>query len=141
MGATTAHRAPERVADGTCTRVLAWMTDKCRRRMNGREGYITTKITQSGKEARRPRERREALGMRGELGVPVLGRGALSPWDVGLSGSVYFSPLKQAVASSEPNFWTHSLQIHCNGLGPKTETLQYILLISVFFFLPLLTLK
>ena len=75
--------------------------------------------------------------MRGELGVPVLGRGALSPWDVGLSGSVYFSPLKQAVASSEPNFWTHSLQIHCNGLGPKTETLQYILLISVFFFAPL----
>ena len=80
--------------------------------MNRREGYITTKITQSGKEARRPRERREASGMRGELGVPVLGRGALSPWDVGPSGSVYFSPPKQAVASSNPNFWTHSLQIH-----------------------------
>ena len=44
-GATATHRATERVADGTCTRVKAWMTDKCRRRMNGREGYITTEIT------------------------------------------------------------------------------------------------
>ena len=62
--------------------------------------------------------------MREELGVPVLGRGVLSPWDVGSSDSVYFSPLKQAIASSEPNFWTHSLQIHCNGPNPKTESLQ-----------------
>ena len=100
------------------------MTDKCRSRMNGREGYITTEITQSMKEARRPIERREAPRMREELGVPVLGRGALSPWDVGPSGSVYFSPPKQAVALSNPNFWTHSLQIHCNGPGPKIETLQ-----------------
>ena len=61
MGATTAHRASEGVADGTCTQVWAWMTDKCRRRMNGRKGYITTEITQSKekrKKARRPRERR-----------------------------------------------------------------------------------
>ena len=79
VGVTTAHRALERVADGTCTRVWAWMTDKCRRRMNGREGYITTEITQSMKKARRPIERREALGMREELEVPVLGRGTLSP--------------------------------------------------------------
>ena len=40
------------------------------------------------------------------------------------SDSVYFSPPKQAVASSEPNFWTHSLHIHCNEFGPKTKTLQ-----------------
>ena len=127
MGATAAPRAPERVADGTCTRVWVRMTDKCKRRMNGRNGYITTEITQSegeGGETRRPRKRREAPGMQGELGVPVSGRGALSPWDVGSSDSVYFSSPKQAVASSEPNFWTHSLQIHCNGSGPKTETLH-----------------
>ena len=47
MGATTVHRAPKSVADGTCTGVWAWMTDKCRRKMNEREGYITTEITQS----------------------------------------------------------------------------------------------
>ena len=62
--------------------------------------------------------------MREELGVPVLGRGVLFPWDVGPFDSVYFSPPKQAIASSEPNFWTHYLQIHCNGLSSKIETLQ-----------------
>ena len=55
---------------------------------------------------------------------PVLERGVPSPWDVGLPDSVCLSSSKQAVASSEPNFWSHSLQIHCNGLGPKTVTLQ-----------------
>ena len=107
------------------------MTDKCRRRMNGRDEYITTKITlKEGGEGGRPRrrkrhrERREAPGMREEMGIPVLRRGNPSPWNVGPSDSVYFSPPKQAVASSEPNFWTHSLQIHCNGLSPKTAALE-----------------
>ena len=35
-----------------------------------------------------------------------------------------FRSPKQVVASSEPNFWIHSLQIHCNGLGLKSMTLQ-----------------
>ena len=44
-----------------------------------------------------------------------------SPWGVGPSGAVFIaliwlSPTStQAVAPSEPNFWTHSLQIHYNG--------------------------
>ena len=46
MGATSAHRAPERMADGTCIRGWTWMTDKCRRRMNIRKGYITREISQ-----------------------------------------------------------------------------------------------
>ena len=77
--------------------------------------------------------------MREKLGVPVLGRGVLSSWDVGLSDSVYFSPPKQAVALSEPNFWTNSLQIHCIGPAgfgfihiynerpPKSRPYSYIL--------------
>ena len=85
MGATAAYRAPEKVADGTCTRVWAWMTDKCRKKMNEGVGYITTKISQkeggSGK-------RREALGMREELGILVLRRGVPSPWDLGPSDPV-----------------------------------------------------
>ena len=56
--------------------------------------------------------------------IPVLERGVPSPWDVGLPVSFCFSPPKQVVASSEPNFWTDSLQIHYNGLSPKTATLQ-----------------
>ena len=51
--------------------------------MNEKEEYITTEITQRDKgerkRRRKPRERREALGMQEELGVPVLGRGVLSP--------------------------------------------------------------
>ena len=61
MGATAAHRALERVTDGTCTQVWAWMTNKCRRRMNGRKGYIITKISQrrTQKNIEREREREE----------------------------------------------------------------------------------
>ena len=57
------------------------MTDKCRRRMNGREKYITTEIIKSGggRRRRRPRKRKEASGVREELGIPVLGQGVPSP--------------------------------------------------------------
>ena len=109
--------------------------------MNGREEYITREITQSKKRARsekggprargegheregRLRARGEAPGTREELIILVLGRGVPSPLDVGSPDSVCLSSPKQAVASSEPNFWPHSLQIHCNGLGPKIVTLQ-----------------
>ena len=56
--------------------------------------------------------------------IPVLEQGVPFPWDVGLPDFVCFSSPKQVVASSEPNFWTHSLQIHCNGLSLKTVSLQ-----------------
>ena len=56
------------------------MTDKCRKKMNGGVGYITTEISQKGGGGkRRPRKRREAPGMREELGILVLGRGVPSP--------------------------------------------------------------
>ena len=78
MGATAAHRALERVADGTCTQVWAWMTNKCRRKLNGGEGYITTEISQrkekkirKEKTKKAQRERREALRMGEELGVQI----------------------------------------------------------------------
>ena len=127
MGAKAAHRVPKRVAHGTCTRVWAWMTDKCRRRMNGREGYITTEITQS-KEKRRKQEGPEKggrlLGCEKSWEFPSSGEGSFLLGTLGCSVLCNFSPLKQAIASSEPNFWTHSLQIHCNGPGSKTKTLQ-----------------
>ena len=66
LGATAAHRMSERMADGTCTQVGAWMTNKCRRRVN-EGGYITLEISQV-KEGRR-----EALGKREELGIHILG--------------------------------------------------------------------
>ena len=91
MGATAAHRAPEKVADGTCTRVWAWMTDKCKKKMNGGLGYITTEISQKeggpGKKERGPWDARGA-------GILVLRRGVPSPWDLRSSDPVRFPPLK-----------------------------------------------
>ena len=134
LGATAAHRAPERVVDGTCTQVWAWVTNKCRRRMNQGEGYIISEISQmKGEEREAPRKQEE-------LGTHIFGWGVLSPWDVGPSDSVFLAPIwsspipKQAVTPSEPNFWTHSLQIHCNGsaglrsrlsLGPVRKLWPY----------------
>ena len=82
MGATATHRAPERMADGMCTQVWAWMTNKCRRRINEGEGYITIEISQKRKkkkkrkeEKKQERERRggKAPGKREELGIHILG--------------------------------------------------------------------
>ena len=63
-----------------------------------------------------------------ELGIHILGRGVLFPYGAGPSDSMFLAPIwslpipKQAVAPSEPNFWTHSLQIHCNGsAGPRSH--------------------
>ena len=60
------------------------MTNKCRRRMNEGEGYITTEISQKRKKKRKKkrkeekkqeRERRggKAPGKREELGIHILG--------------------------------------------------------------------
>ena len=60
MGTTAAHRAPERVVDGTCTQVWVWMTNKCKRRMNRDERYIITEISQrKGRQKNRERKRKE----------------------------------------------------------------------------------
>ena len=64
MEATAAHRAPEGVADGTYTQVEARMTSKCRRRINGREGYIYNNrdLPKGGEEEKgKSREKGERL--------------------------------------------------------------------------------
>ena len=91
MGATAAHRVPERIADGTCTQVWAWMTNKCRRRMNGGGRYVYHQ--RSPREKEEEKEERQALGKREELGVHILGRGVLSPWDVGSYDSAFLAPI------------------------------------------------
>ena len=45
VGPTTARRGSEGVADGTCAQVWVWMTNKCRKKMNQRKGYITSEIS------------------------------------------------------------------------------------------------
>ena len=76
------------------------MTDKCRRRINGREEYITTEITQRKREGEGgqeeeggPEKGRRLLCDREGLGIPVLERGVPSPWDIGPPYSVcVFTP-------------------------------------------------
>ena len=88
IGATAAHRVLERVADGTCTQVWTWMTNKYRRSINEGEIYNNRDLTKKrggGKESKRgtkKEEGREALGRREELGTHILGREVLSPWDI-----------------------------------------------------------
>ena len=59
------------------------MTDKCRRKMNEREEYITTEITQSREDGQEeeggPEKGRRLMCDREELGIPVLERGVLFP--------------------------------------------------------------
>ena len=80
MGVTAAHKALERVANGTCTRVWTLMIDKCRR-MNGREGYITTEITQSrgGKEEEGPEKGERLLGCERSWEFLSSGEGSFLP--------------------------------------------------------------
>ena len=59
-------------------------------------------------------------------GFPSSSEGSLLPGTLGRPILCVFSPPKQVVALSEPNFWTHSLQIHCIGPSPKTATLQLV---------------
>ena len=128
VGATTAHRTPERMADETCTWVWAWMTDKCRRRMNGRKWYITTKIIQRKGKQEGPEKWGRLLGCERSWEFPSSGEVSFLLGTLGRLIVCIFSPPKQVVALSKPNFWTHSLQIHYNGPGLKTETLQLLLM-------------
>ena len=79
MGAIATHSAPEKVADGTCTRVWTWMTDKCRKKMNGGVGYITTEISQkeeTQEKERGPWDAREV----GDSSPRARGPFSLEPW-------------------------------------------------------------
>ena len=87
MGAIAAHRALEKVADGTCTRVWAWMTDKCRKKMNWGVGYITTETLQKGDDLKeggsgeKERGPWDARGV-GDSSPWVRGPFSLGPWAV-----------------------------------------------------------
>ena len=63
------------------------MTDKCRRRMNGREEYITTKITPIGRRAKKKREAQRKEGgscvTKWSWGFPSSSEGFLLPGTLG----------------------------------------------------------
>ena len=76
-----------------------------------------------GKEEAQEREK----GSRDERGVGDSSPRAKGSFSLGPLGRLIlfaFPPSERAIALSEPNFQTRSLQIHCNGFGLKTATLQ-----------------
>ena len=117
IGATTAHRASGGVADRTCTQVWAWMTNKCRKRMNQKKRIYNTKDLPQEEDG----EAKGAGNSHPRTRSPF-SRG-IRPSDYVFLVPIWSSPIPtQAVPPSEPNFWTHSLQIHCNGsTGPRSR--------------------
>ena len=129
----TAHKTSEGVADGTCTQVWAWKTNKCRTRMDQRELYNVRDLPQW----RPPRVC--SLGRRAQIppscswwirpdGNSYPRMRSLFPRIVSPSSFVFLAPTRSSltsaliVASSRPNTWTHSLQIYYNGsVGPRSH--------------------
>ena len=81
MRVTAAHRVLGKVADGTCTRVWAWMTDKCRNKMNGRVEYITKEISQKEETQENERGPWDARGVE-DSSPRARGPFSLGPWTV-----------------------------------------------------------
>ena len=125
---TTAHRTSEGVADGMCTQVWAWMTNKCKTRMDQREIYKVRDLPYRGwwgwflllrKEgAQIPPSRSQQI--RPDRDSYPRTRSSF-PHIVSPSTSVFLASTRSSptlaltVVSSKPSPWTNSLQIHCNG--------------------------
>ena len=129
---TTAHRTSEEVADGMCTQVGAWMTNKCRTRMDPRGLYNVRDLPHGGD--------RFFGSLGGGAHIPpscswwirpdgnsYLQTRSSSPRTMRLSSSVFLTSTQSSltsaltIASSKPSYWTHSLKIHCNGsAGPRS---------------------
>ena len=98
----------KRVADGTCTRVWAWMTDKCRRRMNERDGYITIEITQirgtKEEEEEGPKKGERLLGCERSWEFLFLGEGSFLPGMLGRLILCIFHPQNESSPHQSPTF-------------------------------------
>ena len=101
------------------------MTNKCKIRMNRRELHEIRDLPQGrGAWLLRGEGHRFLLYASGEsdqMGVRIIGQGARFPQIASPSTSVFLvstrssPPSTLTVVSLKPSFWTHSLQIHCNG--------------------------
>ena len=87
------------------------MTNKCRRRMNGRKEYITTKITQSREEGGTTKKKREAQrkgrdswGARGVGDSYPRAKGSLLPGTLGRLILCVFHPQNKPSLHQSPTF-------------------------------------
>ena len=85
------------------------MTDKCRRRMNEREDYITTEITPiwrttKKKKMEAQRKERGSWGARGVGGFPSSSEGSLLPGTLGRPILCVFHPQNKLSPYQSPTF-------------------------------------
>ena len=86
------------------------MTDKCRRRMNEREEYITTEITQKkggldGQEGEGgPEKGKRLLGCERSWGFPSSSEGSLLPRTLGHPILCVFHPQNELLPHQSPTF-------------------------------------
>ena len=116
----------EGVGDETHTQVWAGMTNKCRIKMDRKEIYKIRNLPKGGgggapRVGEGHRFLLHASGESDQMGVRIIGQGARFPQIASPSTSVFLvstrssPPSTLTVVSLKPSFWTHSLQIHCNG--------------------------
>ena len=84
------------------------MTDKCRRRINGREEYITTEITQSKEDGQEgeggPENGKRLLGCERSWGFPSSSEGSLLPKTLGRPILCVFHPQNEPSPYQSPPF-------------------------------------
>ena len=84
------------------------MTDKCRRRINGREEYITTEITQSKEDGQEgeggPKNGKRLLGCERSWGFPSSSKGSLLPRMLGRPILCVFHPQNEPSPYQSPTF-------------------------------------
>ena len=83
------------------------MTDKCKRRMNGRKGYIITEITHSrgdGEEEEGPEKGERLLGCEWSWEFPSSGEGSLLPGTLGRPILCVFHPQNKSSPYHSPTF-------------------------------------
>ena len=102
------------------------MTDKCRRKMNGRREYITTEITQrkGGQPGRRGRPREGSCVAERSWGFPSSSEVSLLPGTLVHPILCVYHPRNEPSPYQSPTFGPTFYKFIVIGYGLKTMTLQ-----------------
>ena len=139
--ATTTHKKPEEVFDGTSTQVISQRIDKCRVKMIQRELYNVKNPLWKGDQRDSRKEDSKLIYncMQSELiymNVKLLELRVCSYLSLKFNSNLLWNCDNCCLNLLRPSFPTHSPQIYCLGLigptysmfGPQIETLQIYLL-------------
>ena len=127
--ATTTHKKPREVSDGTSTQMISWTIDKCRIKMIQRELY-NIKNPLWNRDGRNSRKKDNNLiynCTQSELiymNAKILGLRICSYLSLKFNSNLLWTYDNCCPNSLRPSFPTHSLQIYYVGfIGPTISTL------------------